>query len=140
MEGIGFGLGENCQTGFRIYLRGDLGAGKTTLVRGFLRGRGYGGKVKSPTYTLVEPYELGDIAIFHFDLYRMQDEEELLHIGFQDYLQDDSILLLEWPEKANSILETPDLLVDIDIPGEGRTLSLSAFDQRADELLDAIRP
>ncbi len=138
MEELGRLLGEHCPAGQRIYLEGDLGAGKTTLVRGFLRGRGYQGKVKSPTYTLVEPYELGSTAIFHFDLYRMEDEEELIHIGFQDYLQDSSIILLEWPEKAASLLQEPDLLVQIDIRSQGRNLSLLANSGPASELLSLI--
>ena len=138
MEELGRLLGEHCPAGQRIYLEGDLGAGKTTLVRGFLRGRGYQGKVKSPTYTLVEPYELGSTAIFHFDLYRMEDEEELIHIGFQDYLQDSSIILLEWPEKAASLLQEPDLLVQIDIRSQGRNLSLVANSGPASELLSLI--
>ena len=138
MEELGRLLGEHCPAGQRIYLEGDLGAGKTTLVRGFLRGRGYQGKVKSPTYTLVEPYELGSTAIFHFDLYRMEDEEELIHIGFQDYLQDSSIILLEWPEKAASLLQEPDLLVQIDIRSQGRNLSLVANSGTASELLSLI--
>ena len=138
MEELGRLLGEHCPAGQRIYLEGDLGAGKTTLVRGFLRGRGYQGKVKSPTYTLVEPYELGSTAIFHFDLYRMEDEEELIHIGFQDYLQDSSIILLEWPEKAASLLQEPDLLVQIDIRSQGRTLSLVANSGPASELLSLL--
>ena len=138
MEELGRLLGEHCPAGQRIYLEGDLGAGKTTLVRGFLRGRGYQGKVKSPTYTLVEPYELGSTAIFHFDLYRMEDEEELIHIGFQDYLQDSSIILLEWPEKAASLLQEPDLLVQIDIRSQGRNLSLVANSSPASELLSLI--
>ena len=140
METLGQSLGQHCPVGQRIYLKGDLGAGKTTLVRGFLRGRGYQGKVKSPTYTLVEPYELDNTPIFHFDLYRMMDEEELIHIGFQDYLQEDAIVLLEWPEKAATLLQTPDLLIEIEIVDNGRKLLLSANNAIANQLLADIRP
>ncbi len=138
MEELGRLLGEHCPAGQRIYLEGDLGAGKTTLVRGFLRGRGYTGKVKSPTYTLVEPYELDNTPIFHFDLYRMEDEEELIHIGFQDYLQDSSIILLEWPEKAASLLQAPDLLLQIEIQSQGRILTLAANGGPASQLLSVV--
>ena len=105
MEEIGRQLGQSCPQGSRLYLQGDLGAGKTTLVRGFLRAKGYQGKVKSPTYTLVEPYELQGVNIFHFDLYRLNSAEELEGIGFRDYFDGESISLVEWPEKAESLLE-----------------------------------
>ena len=111
MEEFGRQLGQICEEGIRIYLRGDLGTGKTTLVRGFLRARGYGGKVKSPTYTLVEPYELAGVDIFHFDLYRLDHADELAYIGYRDYFGAQSIILLEWPEKADELLASPDLLV-----------------------------
>ena len=93
MEEFGRQLGQICEEGTRIYLRGDLGTGKTTLVRGFLRARGYAGKVKSPTYTLVEPYELAGIDIFHFDLYRLDHTDELAYIGYRDYFEAQSIVL-----------------------------------------------
>lgn len=107
-----------------VYLRGDLGAGKTTLVRGMLRGLGYNGKVKSPTYTLVEPYQIKPQTVYHFDLYRLNDPEELEHIGFRDYLQEAAIMLIEWPEKAAGFLPPPDLEITISIEDDGRSVEM----------------
>ncbi|MFT5133698.1 MAG: tRNA threonylcarbamoyladenosine biosynthesis protein TsaE [Gammaproteobacteria bacterium] len=139
MEAFGEQLAHKCVQGTRLYFRGDLGAGKTTLVRGFLRGRGYAGKVKSPTYTLVEPYELDDITIFHFDLYRLNKPEELDYIGFRDYFDGNSIVLLEWPEKAASQLIDPDLLINITLDTDKRTLKIQANSQVGEDLLLTVQ-
>lgn len=139
MEELGAQLGKNCPAGTRIYLQGELGAGKTTLVRGFLRARSYTGKVRSPTYTLVEAYELQDVTIYHFDLYRLTGPEELEGIGFRDYLDGGSLLLLEWPEKAGPLLEAPDLLVSMVLDGDKRRLCLRANSARGQEILLAIQ-
>ncbi len=139
MEALGHQLGEHCRPGTTLHLQGELGAGKTTLVRGFLRARGYQGKVKSPTYTLVEPYDLDDITVFHFDLYRLHAPEELEHIGFRDYFDGHSIALLEWPEKADAVLTEPDLLVLISLAASGRVLDLQAKSATGKELLDTIQ-
>lgn len=109
-----------------IFLHGNLGAGKTTFTRGFLQGLGYTGKVKSPTYTLVEPYELLDKFIYHFDLYRLTAPEALLHMGVQDYFNSTSICILEWPEKGYPLLPTPDLACQIDFLEDGRLIKLVA--------------
>ena len=109
-----------------VTLRGDLGAGKTTLVRGVLSALGYAGRVKSPTYTLVEPYEIGAKAIFHFDLYRLADPEELEYIGFSDYLDGESLCLVEWPEKGAGMLPVADLDINLAVKGSGREVSLEA--------------
>lgn len=93
-----------------IYLEGELGAGKTAFVRGFLNGLGYTGVVKSPTFTLVETYHFKAMTVAHFDLYRMDSVEELEAIGFRDYLNDESVCLIEWPQKAAGYLPAPDIL------------------------------
>ena len=107
-----------------MLLRGDLGVGKTTLVRGLLRARGHAGAVKSPTYTLVEPYELVGGQVFHFDLYRLVDEDELDAMGFRDYLAADALCLVEWPERAPGLLGESDLDIDLVLDGEGRMATL----------------
>lgn len=123
-------------SGLNIYLHGDLGAGKTTFVRGVLHGLGYVGKVKSPTYTLVEIYELepyliefnvkSNYNIYHFDLYRFIDEEEWDAAGFRDYFNPKSICLIEWPEKAAQVLPEPDIHVHILHNKNARKIQFSA--------------
>jgi tRNA threonylcarbamoyladenosine biosynthesis protein TsaE len=125
MEALGARLAALCRPGMRLYLQGELGAGKTTLARGILRGLGHRGSVKSPTYTLVEPYLIDNKRIYHFDLYRITDPEELEAIGLRDYLDSDSLCLVEWPERAAALLGEPDLLIAIAIEGTGRAVTLT---------------
>ena len=112
--------------GLVVYLHGDLGAGKTTFVRGVLHGLGHVGKVKSPTYTLVEPYIVFNYNIYHFDLYRFIDEEEWDAAGFRDYFNAHSICMIEWPEKAVHVLPQPDIHVHLTLYKTGRKIQFSA--------------
>ena len=109
-----------------IYLSGDLGAGKTTLARGLLRGLGYGGKVKSPTFTLVEVYEISRLYLYHFDFYRFSDPRELGEAGFREYFNSDSVCLVEWPEKAAAGLAAADVKILMQVDGSGRRVEIFA--------------
>jgi tRNA threonylcarbamoyladenosine biosynthesis protein TsaE len=107
---------------FVLGLSGDLGAGKTTLVGGLLAALGHEGPARSPTYSLIEPYQLGGRDIYHCDLYRLRDPEELEDLGLRDLLTDRSLLLVEWPERAGERLRAPDLVLQLEYVGEGRTV------------------
>jgi len=123
-EAAGAALGRVLPKGdLVVYLQGDLGAGKTTLVRGLLRALGHSGRVPSPTYTLVEPYELAGRSLRHLDLYRLSDPEELVYLGVRDM---SGILLVEWPEKGAQYLPEPDLLCHLAQSGTGRRLETEA--------------
>lgn len=130
MEAWGARLGQACPQGAWIYLRGDLGAGKTTLVRGLLRGLGYEGKVKSPTYTLVEPYTLSGHHVHHLDLYRLADPEELAWIGIEEIFQADHLCLVEWPEQGQGVLPVPDVELALEYAGNGRLIQAQARTER----------
>lgn len=108
-----------------IFLHGDLGAGKTTLVRGYLRAAGYAGTVKSPTYNLVEEYTIAGQKIYHFDLYRLNDPEELEWIGIDDYFNHDSVCFIEWPDKGKGFLPEADIVVTLAMYGAGRLVEIS---------------
>ena len=120
-----------------IFLQGDLGAGKTTFSRGFLRGLGHQGRVPSPTYTLIEPYELDSLPVYHMDLYRLRDGAELEFLGLED-LPATSVLLIEWPERAAAQLGAPDLRLSLALAGEGRQLHLEALSERSAKLLSEL--
>lgn len=122
MLDFGKQLASQLKPGMLIFLVGDLGAGKTTLVRGVLRGFGHQGAVKSPTYNIVENYELANDKIYHFDLYRLNDSEELEYMGIRDYLGSDSICFVEWPEKGAGVLPQADLIIEILISGKQRKI------------------
>jgi len=123
---LGARLSSLLQPGWVVYLRGDLGAGKTTLVRGLLRALGYEGRVKSPTYTLVESYELSRFILQHYDLYRMIDPREWLDAGFRDDCNASTLCVVEWPERARGLLPKPDLEIHLELAGEGRIAHLQA--------------
>ncbi len=125
---LGADFARSLIAGVNVYLHGDLGAGKTTLVRGALNGLEFFGKVKSPTYTLVEPYQVQInkkmTNVYHFDLYRFMDEEEWEAAGFRDYFNPHSICLIEWPDKAGSLIPQADIDVYLELSGEGRIARL----------------
>jgi tRNA threonylcarbamoyladenosine biosynthesis protein TsaE len=130
--------GEPCdkpQSGLIVYLNGDLGAGKTTLTRGFVHGMGHQGNVKSPTYTLVEPYELTPWHVYHFDLYRLGDAEELEYMGIRDYFVENCCCFIEWPEKGRGILPKADIVIDLEYRNEQRKIELHAFSVRGEAVL-----
>jgi tRNA threonylcarbamoyladenosine biosynthesis protein TsaE len=135
---FGTRLAAAIQPGLVIYLHGDLGAGKTTLVRGLLHAAGHAGKVKSPTYTLVEPYTLDKYPLYHFDLYRFTDEEEWEAAGFRDYFNHQSVCIIEWPEKAENVLPVPDIDITFTIKESGRNVSLTAHSVPGQQYLDTI--
>lgn len=126
---------DKLQTALIVYLNGDLGAGKTTLTRGFVRGMGHQGNVKSPTYTLVEPYEFPPWQVYHFDLYRLGDAEELEYMGIRDYFVENCCCFIEWPEKGEGILAKADIVIDLDYQDEQRTAVLRAFSARGEAVL-----
>lgn len=135
---FGAALAGLASSGALITLSGDLGAGKTTLCRGLIRASGHQGAVKSPTYTIVEPYELSDCSIMHFDLYRLEDPEELEFLGFRDYLQPHNLCLIEWPEKAGPLLPTPDLRLELRLDGRGRRIHWQSGSPRGEALSIAL--
>ena len=135
MVALGEAIGRVLAPPLVIFLHGELGMGKTTLTRGVLRAFGHQGAVKSPTYTLVEPYQLTGIEVFHFDLYRLGDPEELEYMGIRDYFDDASICLVEWPERGAGFLPRPDLDIQIEKAGKGRSLRFEATSNRGVECL-----
>src|SRR5687768_5711281 len=137
---LGAALARVLEPGLVIFLRGDLGAGKTTLVRGVLRGLGYSGRVKSPTYTLVELYAVSRLDLHHFDFYRFHDPKEWIDAGFRETFNGQSVSLIEWPEKAGGLLPAPDMELVLTSSGSGRNASLRASSPRAVALLERLRP
>jgi tRNA threonylcarbamoyladenosine biosynthesis protein TsaE len=135
---LGSRLASALAPGIAIWLRGNLGAGKTTLTRGLLRGLGFEGKVKSPTYTLVESYVISGLYLYHFDLYRFADPEEWEAAGFREYFNRDTVCLVEWPEKAEEMLPAPDLEIRLAVSGAGREAVLSAHTEQGEECLKKL--
>ena len=119
---LGALLAQQLPTAAVVYLEGDLGAGKTTLTRGIIHGLGYSGRVKSPTYTLIEPYQVGELTVYHLDLYRLTDPEELEYLGVRDLFDGQILVIVEWPDKGGQALPEPDLLVQIQHAGDSRNI------------------
>ncbi len=128
---LGARLGRALAPGLTIWLQGNLGAGKTTLTRGLLRELGFAGRVKSPTYTLVELYSLPRFNLYHFDLYRFAEPDEWEDAGFRDYFNPTSICLVEWPDKGGGLLPPPDVTVELDFREsgdvDGRSVRIEGF-------------
>lgn len=135
---LGGRLAAGLEPGLKVWLRGDLGAGKTTLVRGLLRRMGYVGKVKSPTYTLVEPYTVAGLHLHHFDLYRLVDPEEWNAAGFRDHFNAQSVCLVEWPERAEELLPMADLEISLTLDGAGRKAVLLAWTEAGKRCLERL--
>ncbi|MGN1281865.1 MAG: tRNA (adenosine(37)-N6)-threonylcarbamoyltransferase complex ATPase subunit type 1 TsaE [Succinivibrio sp.] len=121
-----------------VNLEGDLGAGKTTFCKGFLEGCGYGEIVRSPTYTLVEPYDFADFSVYHFDLYRLLDPEELEYMGIRDYFSRVCICLIEWPDKAEGLIPEPDVRVDFEYRPNSRVVVIKST-QLDDSQLQTVK-
>ena len=129
LDGIGRGLAAKLKGGDTCHLHGPLGAGKTTLARGILRGRGYSGVVPSPTYTLIETYPLGSVLVVHFDLFRIESHDELEPLGLRDYFSEDTICLIEWPDRAVGYLPPPTVLITLAYREGGRQVMVDHADR-----------
>lgn len=135
-EAVAHALEKMKDSSIVLLLKGDLGAGKTTFARGFIQASGFDGVVKSPTYTLVEPYPISKNRMcYHFDLYRLADPEELEFTGARDYFNENDVCLVEWPEKAEGFLPPADCLCEFGYHNEGRNLVFSALSAKGKELM-----
>lgn len=137
-ENFGAVLAPALSPGLVIWLSGDLGAGKTTLTRGLLRALGHKGNVKSPTYTLIEPYTVSRIPLYHFDFYRFNTPEEFLDAGLEEYFGTEGICLVEWADKALPYVPRPDLELQLEVEGEGRRVRALAHTPRGEACLNAL--
>lgn len=135
---LGAALATSIFSGVVVHLCGDLGAGKTTLVRGLLRRLGYAENVRSPTYTLVELYAISSLDFYHFDFYRFDQPEEYLDAGLDEYFSGDGICLVEWPERAAPYLPAPDLRITLLVADGGRTAQLTALSTNGEQCLKKI--
>ena len=136
---LGTRLAAAIQGGVQLQLHGDLGAGKTTFTRGLLQALGHQGRVKSPTYTLVESYTLPTITVHHFDLYRFADPDEWHDAGFGDYFNNDCVCIIEWPDKAGSCLPTPDITLELSVYQHGRNYRVQAHSETGQACLTRLK-
>ncbi len=140
---LGASLARVLAPGLTIYLHGELGAGKTALTRALLHAAGHTGHVKSPTYTLAEPYTVTiagrPVDVIHFDLYRMASPEEFLEAGFREHFNDATLCIVEWPEQAAAVLPPPDINVLLTVAGQGRDVELQALSDKGIQCLDRLK-
>ena len=135
---LGAALAPGIGPGRVLHLRGELGAGKTTVARGLLRALGQAGRIKSPTYSLVELYPLSSLNLYHFDFYRFKDREEWLSSGFRDYFNPHSACIVEWPERAEGLIAPPDLDVLLEIRNQGRQATVEALSPAGSSWLSQV--
>ena len=135
---LGAALAQALEPGLVVYLQGDLGAGKTALVRAALRALGHRGPVKSPTYTLVELYEASRLHLHHFDFYRFHDPREWIDAGFRETFDGRNVILVEWPEKAGDLLPAPDVVIALEVQGAGRQASLRSCSVRGQKCVTLV--
>ena len=135
---LGEALAPGIGPGRVIHLRGELGAGKTTVARGLLRALGYAGRVKSPTYAVVEPYTLSRLHLYHFDFYRFSEKAEWVNSGFRDYFSPATACIVEWPERAGGLLAPPDLEIRLEIAGEARRALMEACTPAGESWLSSL--
>lgn len=136
---LGAGLAPGIAPGRVLHLSGELGTGKTTLVRGLLRALGVAGPIKSPTYAWVEPYSISSLDLYHFDFYRFTDRTAWLSSGLREYFRPDAICIVEWPERAGDLLPPPDLAVSLHYEGTARRAELRSFSPAGDGWLASLR-
>src|SRR5258706_3634540 len=137
---LGAALAAGAAIGLVLHLRGELGSGKTTLARGLIQGLGHGGPVKSPTYTLLEPYSLLRLNLYHFDFYRFKDRSEWLSSGFREYFNPESLCIIEWPERAGDLLSPPDLKINLEFSGDARRARLEGCSPAGEAWPSSARP